>query len=190
MRHLGPTLVWHGADGAHPSLTCIFRGNRLGDSPVPGAFRSRTRNVLQADPNRGGRLCLLADVQSLPSFPVRGVAGIVSPRTLSLVDRRTRSFCSTTKDRRGRIWRTDSDGSGTTGPLSSKSRRFRPGPSPRARIGRGPSLRPGWKDTVTMVSNESPAHLDYAYRHLQFGWWSLLCFATLGLVLGMSTMNK
>jgi hypothetical protein len=34
-----------------------------------------------------------------------------------------------------------------------------------------------------MVSNESPAHLDYAYRHLQFGWWSLLCFATLGLVL-------
>lgn len=34
-----------------------------------------------------------------------------------------------------------------------------------------------------MVSNESSAHLRYAYRHLQFGWWSLLCFATLGLTL-------
>jgi hypothetical protein len=26
---------------------------------------------------------------------------------------------------------------------------------------------------------------DYARRHLRFGWWSLLCFATLGLALEM-----
>ena len=25
--------------------------------------------------------------------------------------------------------------------------------------------------------------MDYARRHLRFGWWSLLLFATLGLVL-------
>ena len=25
--------------------------------------------------------------------------------------------------------------------------------------------------------------MDYARRHVRFGWWSLLCFATLGLVL-------
>jgi len=26
---------------------------------------------------------------------------------------------------------------------------------------------------------------DYARRHLRIGWWSLLCFATVGLVLEM-----
>src|SRR5438132_14075230 len=31
---------------------------------------------------------------------------------------------------------------------------------------------------------ESPtSHTTYARRHLQFGWWSLVVFATLGLVL-------
>lgn len=34
-----------------------------------------------------------------------------------------------------------------------------------------------------MVPNELPTQVGYAYRHLQFGWWSLLCFATLGLAL-------
>jgi hypothetical protein len=33
-----------------------------------------------------------------------------------------------------------------------------------------------------MVS-ESLTAVDYAQRHLRFGWWSLLCFATLGLML-------
>jgi hypothetical protein len=33
------------------------------------------------------------------------------------------------------------------------------------------------------VANEPSAAVDYARRHLRLGWWSLLCFATLGLVL-------
>jgi hypothetical protein len=33
------------------------------------------------------------------------------------------------------------------------------------------------------VPDDSPAKMDYARRHLRFGWWSLLVFATLGLVL-------
>ena len=30
---------------------------------------------------------------------------------------------------------------------------------------------------------ESPIHVNYARRHLRFGWWSLLFFSTLGLTL-------
>jgi len=33
------------------------------------------------------------------------------------------------------------------------------------------------------VSDERPVDRDYARRHLRFGWWSLLAFATLGLML-------
>lgn len=33
------------------------------------------------------------------------------------------------------------------------------------------------------MTDASPAHLTYARRHLRIGWWSLLVFATLGLLL-------
>jgi hypothetical protein len=33
------------------------------------------------------------------------------------------------------------------------------------------------------VPDESPAKVDYARRHLRFGWWSLVVFAALGMVL-------
>jgi hypothetical protein len=33
------------------------------------------------------------------------------------------------------------------------------------------------------MTEPSTTHLDYARRHLRFGWWSLLLFATLGLLL-------
>lgn len=33
------------------------------------------------------------------------------------------------------------------------------------------------------MPDDSLAKIDYARRHLRFGWWSLLVFATLGLVL-------
>ena len=33
------------------------------------------------------------------------------------------------------------------------------------------------------MSDESRTNVDYARRHLRFGWWSLLVFATLGLAL-------
>ena len=34
-----------------------------------------------------------------------------------------------------------------------------------------------------MPDGSSITHIGYARRHLRFGWWSLLAFATLGLVL-------
>jgi hypothetical protein len=33
------------------------------------------------------------------------------------------------------------------------------------------------------MTEASTTHIDYARRHLRFGWWSLLVFATLGLLL-------
>ena len=33
------------------------------------------------------------------------------------------------------------------------------------------------------MADESHANLDYARRHLRFGWWSFLAFTTLGLLL-------
>ena len=33
------------------------------------------------------------------------------------------------------------------------------------------------------MTDPSTAHIDYARRHLRFGWWSLFVFATLGLLL-------
>jgi hypothetical protein len=33
------------------------------------------------------------------------------------------------------------------------------------------------------MTDPSTAQIDYARRHLRFGWWSLLVFATLGLLL-------
>lgn len=33
------------------------------------------------------------------------------------------------------------------------------------------------------LGDDSRLHIDYAHRHLLFGWWSLLFFAILGLVL-------
>jgi len=34
-----------------------------------------------------------------------------------------------------------------------------------------------------MTPDPSTTHVDYARRHLRFGWWSLLVFASLGLLL-------
>ena len=34
-----------------------------------------------------------------------------------------------------------------------------------------------------MIANRSNPAVDYASRHMRFGWWSLLCFLTLGFAL-------
>src|SRR5688572_28730652 len=46
--------------------------------------------------------------------------------------------------------------------------------------GRWPSTRPGGPSAVPDPSGSSD---DYVHRHVRFGWWSFLVFATFGLVL-------